>query len=233
MSETEINHKRQKLLVDYANMRKNLREIVLDRSTTDLFSDLSDKHSSLTDNMLNSIANLIVFLTEIDQLLIDGRRKLRENVFEEQVRFPLRHLKTYLFTHRYNRSFAEQQLLDLQSELKRIHRVINFETLVAELPQTLKAHEQEIFDSMQHLIEKSGPFTDSDRRTFDDLVKNFRDLFNLPGLGITEHERKDIVSALNLSKGRWYVCPNGHPYLITEVGFLRSGGKRPMVVLLI
>ena len=120
-----------------------------------------------------------------------------------------------------------------KSELKRIHRVINFETLVAELPQTLKAHEQEIFDSMQHLLQKSGPFTDSDRRTFDDLVKKFRDLINLPGLGITEHERKDIVSALNLSKGRWHVCPNGHPYLITEVGFLRSGGKRPMVVLLI
>ena len=32
-----------------------------------------------------------------------------------------------------------------------------------------------------------------------------------------EHERITIVSALNMKQGHWYVCPNGHPYVITEV----------------
>ena len=217
LSETEINHEQQRLLVDYSNMKNNLQEITLDRSTDELFSGLFDEHNTLTEHVLNTIANLIVFLTEIDQLVFKGRRKLCEKIFQEQVRFPLGHLQTYLCTQRYSRNFAEQQLLDVQSELKRIGRVIIFETVVAELTQTLKTHEQEMFDSMQHLIKKSGPFTDSDRQAFDDLAKTFRDVVNLPGLGITEHERKDIVSALNISKGHWYVCPNGHPYLITEV----------------
>jgi hypothetical protein len=70
---------------------------------------------------------------------------------------------------------------------------------------------------MQCLTKKPGPFTQHDQRQFDELAKRFQHLNNLPGLGITESERVAIVSALNLTQGHWYICPNGHPYVITEV----------------
>jgi hypothetical protein len=104
-----------------------------------------------------------------------------------------------------------------KSELKRIRRVIYIESLVFSLKQTLKEHEKDDIDSMLYLTKKPIPFTNEDQEKFDDLVKKFEYLNNLPSLGITEKERIAIVSALNMSKGHWYVCPNGHPYIITEV----------------
>jgi hypothetical protein len=123
----------------------------------------------------------------------------------------------YLLTHRKYRNLAEQQINDIQAELERIRRLIYIEALVFSLKHSLKSNEQEGIDSMQYLAKKTGPFTTEDRLKFDGLVKKFEHLNNLPGLGITERERVAIVSALNMSKGHWYVCPQGHPYVITEV----------------
>ncbi|KAG4074868.1 hypothetical protein HA402_009293 [Bradysia odoriphaga] len=38
------------------------------------------------------------------------------------------------------------------------------------------------------------------------------------GLGISDRERKEILEAFNLREGRWFKCPNGHYYVITECG---------------
>lgn len=35
---------------------------------------------------------------------------------------------------------------------------------------------------------------------------------------ITESEKRQIVSAMGLSAGHWFKCPNGHYYVITECG---------------
>lgn len=35
---------------------------------------------------------------------------------------------------------------------------------------------------------------------------------------LTETERMEIVSALGLGEGHWYVCPGGHTYCVGECG---------------
>jgi hypothetical protein len=100
--------------------------------------------------------------------------------------------------------------------------VICIEALVYSLKQQspkrdLKPDEHESIDSMQWLTKKTGPFTNEDQQKFDSLYKRLEHLNNLPGLGINERERLAIVSALSMGKGHWYVCPEGHPYVITEV----------------
>ncbi|CAF1113620.1 unnamed protein product [Adineta steineri] len=80
---------------------------------------------------------------------------------------------------------------------------------------------------MQYLTKKPGPFTEQDKQKFDTLVKKFQHLNNLPGLGITERERLAIVGALSLTQGHWYVCPKGHPYVITECGGASQVSKCP------
>ncbi|KAI9558322.1 hypothetical protein GHT06_015075 [Daphnia sinensis] len=38
------------------------------------------------------------------------------------------------------------------------------------------------------------------------------------GLGISDKERQDIITAMGMSKGHWFKCPNGHIYAIGDCG---------------
>ena len=40
----------------------------------------------------------------------------------------------------------------------------------------------------------------------------------LGGLSISDQERVDIVKAMEMSKGHWFKCPNGHIYAIGDCG---------------
>lgn len=37
-------------------------------------------------------------------------------------------------------------------------------------------------------------------------------------LNISEEDRKTIVEAFGQESGRWFKCPNGHVYVVTECG---------------
>ena len=128
----------------------------------------------------------------------------------------------YLFADQRHQNLAQQQISDIQAELDRIHRVIIIEALDHSLQQqsllkTLKPSEADDIDNMRCLTKKPGSFTESDKQDFDRRLKRIEHLNNIPGLGINERERAAIVTALNMGQGHWYVCPKGHPYVITEV----------------
>ena len=106
--------------------------------------------------------------------------------------------------------------------MERLRRVVYFEALARSVKQRsssapLKSDEQNCIATMEYLTKKPGRFTDQDREKFDASAKKLEHLNNLPGLGINEKERVAIVTALNMGSGHWFVCPRGHPYLITEV----------------
>ena len=44
---------------------------------------------------------------------------------------------------------------------------------------------------------------------------------------MTEEEKKEIVSAMNLSQGHWYKCPQGHIYNIGGCGRAMQRGSCP------
>ncbi|CAF0779112.1 unnamed protein product [Rotaria sordida] len=221
-SEKDLNERRIRLIKDFEQTEYNLKEINLQQKKN-FFDILYDQDNLLSDDILILMKNILVFLNEIDKLFIDGRKKLPINTFESLISLPLNHIIKYLFAHPQYRNFAEQQINDIEAELIRIHRLIFIETLVLSIKQqtstrNLKPDEQEDIDSMLYLTTKTGRFTGFDQQKFDSLVKKLEHLNNLPGLGITERERVAIVAALNLSRGHWYVCPKGHPYVITECG---------------
>jgi hypothetical protein len=217
-SEHDINERRKLLEKEFERTERNLKQIEINGQMREFFTTLEDRDKIFSDDILTLMKNILIFLNEIDELLIDGKNKLPTNIFEDLISLPLLHIVKYLFSHRQYRNFAEQQINDIQAELERIRRLIYIETLIISLKQqSLKPNEQEGIDSMQYLTKKTGSFTNEDQRKFDNLVKKFEHLNHIPGLGITERERVAIVSALNMAKGHWYVCPKGHPYVITEV----------------
>ncbi|CAF3403136.1 unnamed protein product [Rotaria socialis] len=221
-SEKDLNNKRQLLIKEFERTDSNLKEISLGNKKA-LFNGLYDPDNYFTDDILILMTNTLSFLNEIDKLLIDGRKKLQMNIFDDLVRLPLNHIVKYLFAHPPYRNFAEQQINDIEAELLRINRLIFIETLLHSLkqqipPQKLNPADQEGLDSMKYLVKKTSPFTSLDKQKFDSQAKKLEHLCNLSGLGITERERVSIVAALNLTKGHWYVCPKGHPYVITECG---------------
>ncbi|CAF1076922.1 unnamed protein product [Adineta ricciae] len=217
-SDEEISEQREQILAEHKIMIINLKEIVLAQTQIDFFSKLYDKKYFFSNDKLNLMANIIRFLNHMDTILIHGRIKLQEDIFKEFVHRPILYIVEYLYKQKCGRNFAQQQLNDIQWELKRIRRVIYIENFIGTLQKELDEHEQVAIDSMRKLTRKIGPFTNENKIQFDDLVKKFKYLNNLPGLGITEKERKAIVTALNMTKGHWYTCPKGHPYIITECG---------------
>ncbi|UJR19289.1 hypothetical protein I4U23_022418 [Adineta vaga] len=224
-SKEEINSRRKQLVDKYERIRKNFQEIQFNASMERFFSILYKDNHCFSDDKLNLITNTMTFLQEIYKIRMDGSEKLQNHLFEEQVNEPLNQIMKYFF--KQERNFAEQQLNDIQSELERIRRVICIETFICSLKQNLEENEKEGLKSMRDLTRKSGRFTDQDQEKFDELMKKFQHLTHLPGLGITDDERIQIVRAFNMGKGHWYTCPNGHPYIITECGGANQESQCP------
>lgn len=83
-SEKEIDERRQKLMQEFQKTESNLKEINLFKEK-DVFRPLSIPGQYFTDGELTRLNNILLFLNEIDKLLIDGRKKLRTDTFDDLV----------------------------------------------------------------------------------------------------------------------------------------------------
>ena len=59
-----------------------------------------------------------------------------------------------------------------------------------------------------------NPFDEKQEQKWKEMTVELRKTTG--GLGISETERQEIVRALNIGRGAWYACPNGHPYVIGD-----------------
>ena len=59
-----------------------------------------------------------------------------------------------------------------------------------------------------------SPFDEKQEKKWKEMAVELKKTTG--GLGISETERQEIVKALNMGRGAWYACPNGHPYVIGE-----------------
>ncbi|XP_026856434.2 NFX1-type zinc finger-containing protein 1 [Electrophorus electricus] len=115
--------------------------------------------------------------------------------------------------------FSEQQVEDLECEVKRLSYVADLSVRC----EMAKSRELGIRVSSEvrrawKLLEHPGPFTELDEFELKDIFKQLETELPHSGLGITEKERVMIIKAMNLKLGHWYKCPNGHIYAIGECG---------------
>lgn len=172
--------------------------------------------SFLTANDLWVLENKMDFLVRVAKL----RKTQKENMSARQKPRLRKYVEEFvLWLNNSHQKFTDQQVFDLQRELQRL-------TLLTELnARCHMADDEEQNDKLplevhtiRKVLEKSGQFTEQDQRKVTEAMKELDKKLPLPGLGISEEERKMIVSAIKLPPGHWHKCPKGHVYLITECG---------------
>lgn len=175
---------------------------------------LEEKH--LTANDLWVQENKMDFLVRVAKL----RKIQMENTsFMQRVTIE-KHTDEFLrWLKNSHQKFTDQQVFDLQRELQRL-------TLLTELNARCHMAEQRgqsqnirsEVQTIREALEKSGQFTEQDQLRAKEAMKELDKKLPLTGLGISDEERKMIVSAFKMPPGHWHKCPNGHVYLIADCG---------------
>jgi hypothetical protein len=115
------------------------------------------------------------------------------------------------------RKISQQQVEDFTPELQRLQYTqmfLTFKTQVHIHPD-LAALVQEGLN-----VDKNKKFDNNSEVKVKAILAKAKEVCGktLPGLGITEAERIQIVKAIGLSPGHWFKCPKGHVYAIADCG---------------
>lgn len=179
----------------------------------------------LTAHDLWVLENKMDYLIRIAKLL----KIQQENMsFMHGYRFKKNVAEFECWLKSYQQDFTDQQVFDLQRELGRLTLLAELNArcnLACERGQTDKIQSQA--QQMRDVLEMPGQFTEQDQRRVKEAMEELDKKLPLTGLGISEEERKMIVSAMKMPPGHWYKCPNGHVYLITECGGAMESRRCP------
>uniref|UniRef100_A0A3B4G171 Zinc finger NFX1-type containing 1 n=1 Tax=Pundamilia nyererei TaxID=303518 RepID=A0A3B4G171_9CICH len=196
--------------------RENLRTYEMDDQKEYMLIKESLKEPYLTANDLWVVENKMDFLIRVQKLLKIEKKDMMDM---DRDKFSKNVAEFVCWLNSYHQKFTDQQVFDLQRELQRLSLLAELNVrchLANERRQTdqIQSDVQKIRD----ILETWGQFTEQDEQKVKEAMKKLDEMFPLSGLGISDEERKMIVSAMKMRPGHWYKCPNGHVYLITECG---------------
>lgn len=169
-------------------------------------SALSTKSIGLIENLLNfykRVADLTHSMNKIDENEREGLKKRLNEVQE------------WLDKERI--SFTGQELDDLQSEIQRLTYLLSL-LARCKASRMISAGIAEEINSARKILEGTKKFTEEDEAAVKDHLKKINAGLPMSGLGISEAERVEIVSAIGCPRGHWFKCKNGHIYVIGECG---------------
>ncbi|NWV10824.1 ZNFX1 protein, partial [Ptilonorhynchus violaceus] len=170
-------------------------------------SALSTKNIGLIENLLNfyeRVADLTHSMNKIDENERKGLIKRLDEVQE--------------WLDKQRISFTGQELSDLQSEIQRLTYLLNL-LARCKAPSTIMSPgiAAEI-KSAREILEGTKKFTEKDEAAVKSHLKKIYAVLPVSGLGISDAERVQIVSAIGCPRGHWFKCKNGHIYVIGECG---------------
>lgn len=211
----DVIKQQQGVLRSQLRSQKNLKKH-LPIEFASLKQRLSNK--DLSFQQLWHLENLMTFLESIGKLkemesvhmMPDlGYIQGFSNKLEEALKFLLD----------YRQRFSDQQVADLERELKRLSYMaeLNVRCNMSQLtlPNIVLGTEVR---QLRDILEDTLPFSEGLERTVKKMFSELDDILPRSGLGITDEERVMILKAIGLNKGHWYKCPNGHVYAIGECG---------------
>ncbi|XP_004687522.1 PREDICTED: NFX1-type zinc finger-containing protein 1 [Condylura cristata] len=143
---------------------------------------------------------------------------LKKSHASDQVRVRMRLEQVHTWLAKKRLSFTSQELSDLQSEIQRLTYLVNLLVRCRIAEWKVKDSVQEEVDSVRKILEKTCKFTQEDEQLVQRKMEALKAILPCSGLGISEEERVQIVSAMGYPRGHWFKCPNGHIYAISQCG---------------
>ncbi|WAR28363.1 ZNFX1-like protein [Mya arenaria] len=107
---------------------------------------------------------------------------------------------------------SEQEKEDFERELYRCSWYCKILTVEQKLTAKQRVEGEKYIFEMKGILNSEQIRSDSMREKMEETSKLLNDVLKVDGLDITEEERISIVSAVGLSKGHWFKCPNGREF---------------------
>ncbi|XP_074461788.1 NFX1-type zinc finger-containing protein 1 isoform X2 [Larus michahellis] len=215
----EIESNRQRLqvaLTGSAVLQKNLPLKYLMLEDKLKASDLSTKSIGLIENQLNLYNHIADLTNSMSKINANERKGLRKRLDEVQE-----------WLDKPRLSFTDQELSDLQAELQRLTYLLSLlarcEGARGMITPALAAE----ITSMRQILEGTKKFTEQDEAAVKAELERVCAALPLSGLGVSEAERVQIVSAVGCPRGHWFKCKNGHIYVIGECGGAMERSRCP------
>uniref|UniRef100_A0A2K5Y9A8 Zinc finger NFX1-type containing 1 n=1 Tax=Mandrillus leucophaeus TaxID=9568 RepID=A0A2K5Y9A8_MANLE len=201
--------------------RKTLLHQLLPEDFLMIKEKLAQKNLSVKD--LGLVENYISFYDHLASLW-DSLKKM--HVLEQKrVRTRLDQVHEWLAKKRL--SFTSQELSDLRSEIQRLTYLVNLLTRYKIAEKKVKDSIAVEVYSVQNILEKTCKFTQEDEQLVQEKMEALKATLPCSGLGISEEERVQIVSAIGYPRGHWFKCRNGHIYVIGDCGGAMERGTCP------
>lgn len=220
----DIIKQQQEVLSLQLHGKNNLRKHIPKQ-----FASLQEKLDTkdLSFQQLWHLENLMSFLESIGKLKEMQAEHMTPqlDIFKPFSRKVEEALKFLLDT---TQRFSDQQVADLERELKRLSYLaeLNVRCKMSLLKLPSVAFGTEV-QQLREILEDTLPFSEGLERTAKKMFTVLDAKLPRSGLGITDEERVMILKAVGLTKGHWYKCPNGHVYAIGECGGAMEESKCP------
>ncbi|KAK2142651.1 hypothetical protein LSH36_929g00077, partial [Paralvinella palmiformis] len=196
----------------------------LDKKWNEVFTE---EESVCIKNLVKLLCRLSKLSSQIKEQIRDvssGLLKQKKDLLIMGTRF----MRAWLLKERKELSKQEEQ--EARGEISRLYLValtLECDIKIQKTEPAIPLIVERRYIRAGQLLDRKSPLTVDDERTVKDALKEMERFVPRTGLGITEEERIDILQAINLTKGHWYHCPNGHVYCIGECGGAMEEAKCP------
>ncbi|XP_051489082.1 NFX1-type zinc finger-containing protein 1 isoform X2 [Apus apus] len=170
-------------------------------------SDLSTRSIGLIENQLKFYERVADLTHSMNKIDANERKGLRKKLDEVQE-----------WLDKPRLSFTGQELSDLQAEVQRLTYLVSLLARCKGLGWTTPSALAAVIASAREILEGTKRFTEEDEAAVKAALEKLRAALPPSGLGLSEAERVQIVSAIGCSPGHWFKCQNGHIYVIGECG---------------
>ena len=194
---------------------------------------LSEKNISKVDLIeLENRLKLFLKLVNIGRI---NRNTIKDEENKSHLKYEINKLEYLLFRIDFKslESFSDQSQNEILNEIKRVDRLHQYfkckeyfaQRLISNTNSSFKLPNDILIQLEYLLINKIIPYEKKVEEQVRELFKNLQP--HLTGLQISDEEKEMILKAMNLSKGHWYKCKNGHVYCITECGGAMEQSRCP------
>ncbi|NXS45373.1 ZNFX1 protein, partial [Balaeniceps rex] len=215
----EIESSRQRLqgaLTGNAVLQRNLPHKYLMLEDKLKASDLSTKSIGLIENQLNFYERVADLTNSMSKIDVSERKGLRKRLDEVQE-----------WLDKPRLSFTGQELSDLQSEIQRLTYLLSLLARCKSASGMITPALAAEIASAREILEGTKKFTEEDEAAVKADLERLCTTLPVSGLGISEAERVQIVSAIGCPRGHWFKCRNGHIYVIGDCGGAMERSKCP------